>query len=66
VQIATRTDRRRPCPRICTGATIALPTAANLFVGVRLVIDIITGDKLSENDAPALPATGGVAIKILK
>jgi hypothetical protein len=55
-----RIDRRRPWLRICTGAVIALLTATNLFAGVRLVTDIITGNKLFANDAPALLATGGV------
>jgi hypothetical protein len=55
-----RIDRQRPWLRICTGALIAFMTAANLFAGVRLVTDIITGNQLFANDAPALLAAGGV------
>jgi hypothetical protein len=55
-----RIDRRRQWLRVTTGAMIALLTVANLFAGARLVSDIITGNKLFENDAPALLAAGGV------
>jgi hypothetical protein len=55
-----RIDRQRSWLRVATGAMIALLTVANLFAGARLVSDIITGNKLFANDAPALLAAGGV------
>lgn len=55
-----RIDRQRTWLRVVTGVIIVVITGANLFAGARLVADIISGNKLFANDAPALLAVGGV------
>jgi len=55
-----RIDRQRIWLRITTGAVIALLTLANLFAGARLVVDILTSNKLFAASATGLLATGGV------
>lgn len=55
-----RIDRRRTWLRVLTGVMIALLTLANLFAAVRLVVDILTSNKLFSNNAGALLALGGV------
>ncbi len=55
-----RIDRQKTWLRIVTDIVIAFLTAANLFAGVRLVVDILTNNKLFANNATGLLATGGV------
>jgi hypothetical protein len=55
-----RIDEQRTWLRVVTGAMIALLTLANLFGAVRLVVDILTNNKLFANNAAALLALGGV------
>jgi hypothetical protein len=55
-----RIDRQRIWLRITTGAVIALLTLANLLAGARLVVDILTSNKLFAASATGLLATGGV------
>jgi hypothetical protein len=55
-----RIDRQRTWLRIVTGIVIAFITLANLFAAVRLVVDILTNNKLFANNPSGLLATGGV------
>ena len=55
-----RIDRQKPWLRIVTGIAIAFITVANLFAAARLVVDIVTNNKLFANNATGLLATGGV------
>jgi hypothetical protein len=55
-----RIDRQKPWLRIATGAIIALITVANLLAAVRLVVDILTNNKLFANHPGALLAAGAV------
>jgi len=55
-----RIDRQKTWLRILTGAVIAVLTVANLVGAGRLVGDIVTSNKLFDNNAPALLAVGGV------
>jgi hypothetical protein len=55
-----RIDRQKPWLRVTTGAVIALLTLANLAAAVRLVVDMLNGNRLFANNAPGLLATGGV------
>jgi hypothetical protein len=55
-----RIDRQKTWLRILTGAVIAVLTLANLLAAGRLVGDIVTSNRLFDNNAPALLATGGV------
>jgi hypothetical protein len=55
-----RIDRQKPWLRVTTSAVIALMTLANLAAAVRLVVDMLTSNRLFANNAPALLATGGV------
>ena len=55
-----RIDRQKTWLRILTGAVIAVLTVANLVGASRLVGDIVTSNKLFDNNAPALLAVGGV------
>jgi hypothetical protein len=55
-----RIDRRRTWLRIVTDVMIACVTAANLFAGARLVVDILTNNTLFASNATGLLATGGV------
>jgi len=55
-----RIDRQRTWLRIVTGILIAFITLANLVAAVRLVVDILTNNKLYANNAGGLLALGGV------
>jgi len=55
-----RIDRQKPWLRIVTGIVIAFITVANLLAAARLVVDIVTNNKLFANNATGLLATGGV------
>jgi hypothetical protein len=55
-----RIDRQRPWLRVVTGIMIACITLANLFAAARLVVDILTNNKLFANNAEGLLAAGGV------
>jgi len=55
-----RIDRQKTWLRIVTGLTIAFITLANLFAAVRLVVDILTSNKLYVNNPGGLLAVGGV------
>jgi hypothetical protein len=55
-----RIDRQKAWLRIVTGTVIALITLANLFSAVRLVVDVLTSNKVFATDATGLLATGGV------
>ena len=55
-----RIDRQHTWLRVVTGAMIAVLTLANLFGAVRLVVDILTNNKLFSSNAGALLAVGGV------
>jgi hypothetical protein len=55
-----RIDRRKPWMRIATGAVIAVITLANLLAGVRLVVEILTNNKLFANHPGGLLAAGAV------
>jgi hypothetical protein len=55
-----RIDRQKRWLRIVTATVIALITLANLFAAVRLVVDILTSNKVFANNATGLLATGGV------
>jgi hypothetical protein len=55
-----RIDRRKPWLRVVTGIVIAFITVANLFSAARLVVDILTNNKIFANNAIGLLATGGV------
>lgn len=55
-----RIDRQKPWLRITIGAVIAVVTLANLFAAVRLVVEILTNNKLFANHPGALLAAGAV------
>jgi hypothetical protein len=55
-----RIDRQKTWLRIVTGLAIAFITLANLFAAVRLVVDILTSNKLYVNNPGGLLAVGGV------
>jgi hypothetical protein len=55
-----RIDRQQTWLRVVTGAVIACITVANLLAAVRLVVDILTSNKLYANNPAGLLATGGV------
>jgi len=55
-----RIDRQKPWLRIVTGAVIVFITLANLVAAGRLVVDILTNNKLYANNATGLLASGGV------
>ena len=55
-----RIDRQKTWLRVVTGVVIAFITLANLFAAVRLVVDILTNNKLYANNAVGLLAAGGV------
>jgi hypothetical protein len=55
-----RIDRQKTWLRVVTGVVIAFITLANLVAAVRLVVDILTDNKLFASNAGALLATGGV------
>jgi hypothetical protein len=55
-----RIDRRKPWLRVVTGIVIAFITVANLFSAARLVVDILTNNKIFANNPIGLLATGGV------
>jgi hypothetical protein len=55
-----RIDRQKTWLRILTGILIAFITLANLAAAVRLVVDILTNNKLYANNAGGLLAVGGV------
>ena len=55
-----RIDRQKTWLRILTGILIAVITLANLAAAVRLVVDILTNNKLYANNAGGLLAAGGV------
>jgi len=55
-----RIDRQKTWLRIVTGFAIAFITLANLFAAVRLVVDILTSNKLYVNNPGGLLAVGGV------
>ena len=55
-----RIDRQKPWLRVVTGIVIAFITVANLFSAVRLVADILTGNKVFASNAIGLLATGAV------
>ncbi|MGW6918343.1 hypothetical protein ACWGB8_31695 [Kitasatospora sp. NPDC054939] len=55
-----RIDRRKPWLRAVTEVVIGFITAANLYAGVHLVVDILNDAKLFANNAIGLLATGGV------
>src|SRR5215468_12460913 len=55
-----RIDRQKTWLRVITSAVIAFITLANLFAAVRLVVDILTNNKLYAKNPAALLATGGV------
>jgi hypothetical protein len=55
-----RIDRQKTWLRIVTGLVIAFITLANLFAAVRLVVDILTNDRLYRDNPGALLAVGGV------
>ena len=55
-----RIDRQKPWLRIVTGAVIALITLANLLGAVRLVVEILTNNKLFSDHPGGLLAAGAV------
>jgi hypothetical protein len=55
-----RIDRQKTWLRVLTGILIAFITVANLAGAVRLVVDILTNNKLYANNAVGLLAAGGV------
>jgi hypothetical protein len=55
-----RIDRQKRWLRILTGILIAFITLANLLAAGRLVVDILTNNKLYANNAGGLLAAGGV------
>ena len=55
-----RIDRQKTWLRIVTGVVIAFITLANLLAAGRLVVDILTNNKLFANNPGALLAVGGV------
>jgi hypothetical protein len=55
-----RIDRQKTWLRIVVGALIAFITVANLLAAARLVVDILTNNKLFSNNPSGLLAAGGV------
>ena len=55
-----RIDRQKPWLRVITGIVVAFITLANLFAAARLIADILTMNKIFQNNAIGLLATGGV------
>jgi hypothetical protein len=55
-----RIDRQKTWLRVLTGVLIAVITLANLLAAARLVVDILTNNKLYANNAGGLLAAGGV------
>lgn len=55
-----RIDRQKTWLRIATSAVIAIITVANLLAAVRLVVEILTNNKLFANHPGGLLAAGGV------
>ena len=55
-----RIDRQKRWLRVLTGILIAFITVANLLAAGRLVVDILTNNKLYANNAGGLLAAGGV------
>lgn len=55
-----RIDKQKPWLRILTGVVIALITLANLLAAARLVVEILTNNKLFANHPGGLLAAGGV------
>jgi len=55
-----RIDRQKTWLRILTGVLIAFITLGNLLAAGRLVVDILTNNKLYANNAGGLLAAGGV------
>ena len=55
-----RIDRQKTWLRVLTGILIAVITLANLLAAGRLVVDILTNNKLYANNASGLLAAGGV------
>jgi hypothetical protein len=55
-----RIDKRKPWLRVVTGAVIALLTLANLIAAARLVVAILTNNKLFAAQPGGLLAAGGV------
>ncbi|MFE9427993.1 hypothetical protein ACFYNO_34130 [Kitasatospora sp. NPDC006697] len=55
-----RIDRQRAWLRVVTEVLIGFITVANVFAGVRLVVDILTNNKVFANNAGGLLAAGGV------
>jgi hypothetical protein len=51
---------RRPWLRVVTGIVVAFITVASLLAAVRLVVDILTSNKLFADNPTRLLATGGV------
>lgn len=55
-----RIDRQKTWLRIVTGIVIGVIAAANLGAAIRLVVDILTNNKLFADNAAALLSAGGV------
>jgi hypothetical protein len=55
-----RIDRQKTWLRIITGIVLGVVTVANLLAAVRLVVDILTGNKLFAHNPGGLLAAGGV------
>ena len=55
-----RIDRQKTWLRVLMGAIIALLTVANLLAAIRLVVDILTNNKLYANNPGGELAAGGV------
>ena len=55
-----RIDRQKTWLRVVTGVVIAFINLANLFAAVRLVVDILTNNKIFVNHPGGLLAAGGV------
>src|SRR6266513_2327271 len=55
-----RIDRQKAWLRIVTGIVIGVVTVANLLAAVRLVVDILAGNKLFAYNPGGLLAAGGV------
>ena len=55
-----RIDRQKSWLRFTTSAVIAVLTLANLTAAARLVVDMLTSNRLFANNATGLLATGGV------
>src|SRR5215472_11228337 len=55
-----RIDRQQTWLRITTGAVIALLTLGNPAAAARLIVDMLTSNRLFANNATGLLATGGL------